>query len=251
MPATYALLGYPLTHSFSKGYFTQKFQKLGLADHFYNQVELKEIDNVRQVMEEQKDLAGFNVTIPHKINIIPYLDELSPEARSIGAVNTVKITRLNNSSKWMGYNTDVFGFEMSIKPFLESHHQKALILGTGGASKAVSFVMKKLGIEYLWVTRQPTRSNEIGYHQLNQFLFQQYLFVVNTTPLGMYPSIHEMPPIPYQWLTPKHLVMDLIYNPEQTLFLEKANMRGAKTLNGLSMLHLQAEKAWQIWTSNE
>ncbi|MFP5470229.1 MAG: shikimate dehydrogenase family protein [Bacteroidia bacterium] len=237
----FGLIGYPLSHSFSKNYFTEKFQK-GNIDADYINIEIENLTTIDFV--KQHKLSGFNVTIPHKQNIIPFLNEVDEEAKNVGAVNTVKV--LTNGDL-IGYNTDVFGFRQSIKPFLESQHERALILGTGGASKAVSYVLKNLGIYVLHASRNPKSSNEISYADVNEFVIKAHKLIVNTTPLGMFPNVETYPEIPYQYMSSEHLLYDLVYNPQQATFLLKGKEQGATIMNGISMLHLQAEKAWEIW----
>jgi shikimate dehydrogenase len=239
----YALIGHPLTHSFSKTYFLEKFEKHTIDADYIN-IEIEQLTSTSFVKEHA--LSGFNVTIPHKENILSFLDELDDEAKAVGAVNTVSVLP---NSKLKGYNTDVFGFRQSIKPFLESHHERALILGTGGSSKAISHVLKHLGIDVLYASRHPKNSNEIAYTDINDYVLKAHLLIINCSPIGTYPNVKEFPNIPYAHITNKHLLYDLVYNPSETLFLEKGKLQGAKTLNGLSMLHLQAEKAWEIWNS--
>lgn len=178
---------------------------------------------------------------------MPFLQELTPEAAAVGAVNTISINRWGNTVHMTGYNTDVYGFEMSIKPFLESFHQRALVLGNGGAARAVKHVLKKIGIDFITVTRRG--GGDILYEQLNEYILRHHLFVINTTPVGMSPQVNEVLPFPFEHMGEKHFCVDLIYNPTETLFLENCRKKGAKTLNGLSMLHLQAEKAFEIWTN--
>ncbi|MDZ4664956.1 MAG: shikimate dehydrogenase [Bacteroidota bacterium] len=239
----YGLIGKNLSHSFSKAYFEKKFKELGLDYLEYTNFELENIEDIKQVLARNPELRGFNVTIPYKENIIPFLDELSPEARGIAAVNCVKIT----NGKLIGYNTDAYGFASSIKPFLEPQHSRALILGTGGSSKAVVFVLKQLNVEVFFASTSKKRQGTFPYEALNERLFNACKFIINTTPVGMFPNINECPSIPYECFSPQHLVYDLIYNPEETLFLQKAKAQGATIINGLSMLHLQAEKSWEIW----
>lgn len=241
----YGLIGKSLSHSFSKTYFEKKFQQLGLSDHAYLNFELDTIEEVKTLAETHPNLRGFNVTIPYKESIIPYLDELSAEAKAIGAVNCVKIV----NRKLIGYNTDVFGFASSVKPFLEPQHNKALILGTGGASKAIAYALKNIGVEVYFASASKQNANTFKYEQLNEHMMRAFKLIVNTTPLGMFPNVNECADIPYQYLTPEHLCYDAIYNPETTLFLQKAKEQGAVTINGLSMLQLQAEKSWEIWNS--
>lgn len=240
------LIGEKLGHSFSKVYFSKKFETLGLTDCEYNNYELSSLDGLRQLILSEH-LHGLNVTIPYKTMVIDLLDELSEEAKEVGAVNTIKINWLSESKfQLIGHNTDVFGFHQSIKPFFESQHERALILGTGGASKAVAYVLKKLGVNVLFASREPN-PGMIAYNELNQYVINSHLMIVNTTPVGMYPNVNDKVDIPYEYLSDKHLLIDLVYNPEETQFLKEGKARGAKTLNGLTMLHQQAEKAWEIW----
>lgn len=243
------LIGYPLGHSFSAGYFKTKFEKENIQGFSYENFEIDNINKLPQVIANNPDLLGFNVTIPYKEAVIPYLDELDEDAAQIGAVNTVKISRTDGVIKLKGYNTDCFGFSESLKPFLASNHYKALILGTGGAAKAVEYVLKKIGIEILYVSRKPAGSKEIAYDELTDIAVKSFPLIINSTPLGMHPNIDACPLIPYSGLNQDNLLFDLIYNPEETLFLKKGKEKGAITLNGLQMLQLQAEKAWEIWNS--
>lgn len=239
----YGLIGKNLSHSFSKAYFEKKFKELGLDYLEYANFELENIEDIKQVLARNPELRGFNVTIPYKESIIPFLDELSPEARGIAAVNCVKIT----NGKLIGHNTDAYGFAISIKPFLEPQHSRALILGTGGASKAVVFVLRRLNVEVFFASTSKKRQGTFPYEALNERLFNACKFIINTTPVGTFPNVNECPNIPYECITSQHLVYDLIYNPGETLFLQKAKAQGATTINGLSMLQLQAEKSWEIW----
>ena len=240
----YGLIGYPLSHSFSKGYFAEKFAKENIVDCKYDVFPLEKIEDFVELCNDKKNLIGLNVTIPYKEKTIPFLDELDETAANIGAVNTV---RFSNGKK-IGYNSDAYGFEMSLKPLLKSHHTQALILGTGGASKAVEYVLKKLGIAFQYVSR--TKNDKaISYEELNESIIQHSKLIINTTPIGMYPNIDTAPDIPYNVLTEKHLLYDLVYNPEETLFLKKGKEKGAQTKNGLEMLYLQAERSWEIWNS--
>jgi len=244
----YGLVGYPLSHSFSKGYFSEKFNQLNLTNCEYRNFELPNLNQLNTVLSIE-NLKGFNVTIPYKTAIITHLNDINEDAKIVGAINTVKIVSINNKQQLIGFNTDVYGFAQSIKPFLAYNHHKALILGNGGASKAVAYTLQKLGIEFLIVTRNPQAKNNISYQQLNDYAISLFPLIINTTPLGMYPSIDNCPAIPYGGITENHLCIDLIYNPTQTLFLKKAAEQGSKILNGLSMLQLQADKAWEIWCS--
>lgn len=238
----FALLGKTLGHSFSKKFFTEHFAKTAI-EATYENIELADISDVRNDLTQ--NFNGFNVTIPYKESIIPFLDELSPEVKVIGAVNTIAI----RNGRSIGYNTDAFGFQQSIKPFLTNLHEKALILGTGGASKAVAFVLKNIGIDVLYVSRNPTKPNEFSYSDINENMLRACKLIVQTTPVGTFPSITDCPVFPFQHLTSEHLVVDLIYNPSETLFLHLAKQAGATILNGESMLKEQALKSWEIWTS--
>lgn len=241
----YGLIGKNLSHSFSKAYFQKKFADLGVDYLEYTNFELQDISELKTVLAKNPLLRGFNVTIPYKESIIPFMDELSPEVRGIAAVNCVKIT----NGKLIGHNTDAYGFASSIKPFLEPQHSRALVLGTGGASKAVVFVLKRLNVEVFFASTSKKRQGTFAYDTLNERLFNACKFIINTTPVGMFPNVNECPNIPYECISSQHLVYDLIYNPEETLFLKKAKEQGATTINGLSMLQLQAEKSWEIWNS--
>lgn len=246
---TLGLLGKHLGHSFSKKYFEDKFNNEGITDYQYLNFEIPSIDNLQEVLLKFKPV-GFNVTIPYKEQIIPYLDEISAEAKAVGAVNTVLVNYIDGKSRLSGHNTDVFGFAQSIKPFLEGAHEKALILGTGGASKAVSFVLDNLGIDVIYASRGPKAQNEISYGEINEYVIKFCPLIVNTTPVGTYPNVNDSIDFPSQFISSSNLVVDLIYNPEETVLLKEAKANGAKTLNGLSMLHQQAEKAWELFKNN-
>lgn len=240
----YGLIGKDITYSFSQNYFTDKFKQLGLTDSAYSNFDMAKISEFGDLLERQDNLRGLNVTIPYKQAIIPYLDSLSKKARQIGAVNAIRITKKN---KLKGYNTDWYGFYHSLKPLLKKQHTQALILGTGGASKAVEFALRKLGIAYKFVSRTK-QDNEFTYEDLNQEILTRYPLIINTTPLGTFPHVEDKPAIPYEYLTQQHLVYDLIYNPEKTAFLRLAEARQATIKNGHEMLVLQAEKAYKIWS---
>lgn len=242
----FGLLGKNISYSFSKGYFTEKFSNLGLEKYKYINFDINEIQEFKDVLANNKRLKGLNVTIPYKEVIIPFLDKLDKTADKIGAVNTIKFTKRGNLK---GYNTDAFGFEHSLTPLLKNHHKKALILGTGGASKAVAFVLKKNNIQYKFVSRNPSEKKEISYHDVTETILKEYQILVNCTPLGTSPNVDFCPEIPYEFLTQNHLLYDLIYNPSITKFLEKGQKKGAIIKNGLEMLQLQAEEAWRIWNS--
>ena len=239
----YGLIGKTLDHSFSKSYFENKFITQHIQNASYSNFPLESIDEFKSLIKK-KTFSGLNITIPYKTSIIPFLDELSEEAKSIGAVNTIHF----KNDKLIGYNTDYIGFLNAIKPFLKNTMEQALILGTGGASKAVVFALKKIGIKCSCVSRLPNEQ-QWNYDQLNDLILKHHLLIVNTTPLGTIPNINECPNIPYQYLTEKHLLVDLVYNPEETLFLKKGRKNLANILNGKSMLIHQAEEAWKIWNS--
>lgn len=239
----FGLLGKKLDYSFSKTYFTDFFEQNNI-DATYENIEVADVKSWFE-SKQHADFAGFSVTIPYKETIIPLLDELSPEAQAIGAVNAVK----NEGGKWIGYNTDAFGFGQSIKPFLNNNHERALILGTGGASKAVAYVLRNIGLEVIFASRNPTESNQFSYDSINEYMVNACKMIVNCTPIGTFPKTTEKPDFPTALLTEKHLVVDLIYNPEKTQLLQEAEAKGALVLNGYSMLKEQAKKAWEIWNS--
>lgn len=241
----YGLIGHPLTHSFSKKYFTDKFIKEHITDCEYQLFDIENINELNTVLKSNPELKGLNVTIPYKEQAIPFLDEISEEAKMIGAVNTIKI----ENNQLIGYNTDYFGFKQSLKPFIEISQERALILGTGGASKAVFHALTSLNINCLFVSRNPKNDNEISYNDVNEYVLKHHQIIINTTPVGTFPNITEKPEIDYNYITPKHLMYDLVYNPAETQFLQEGKKRGAIVLNGYQMLQLQAEKAWEIWNS--
>ena len=238
----FGLVGKSISYSFSKKYFTQKFSELGLDDHSYENFDLETIAEFYGLMANHPDIKGLNVTIPYKEAVLPYLDQVSKEAKKIGAVNTIRMTK--NGLK--GYNTDVYGFRKSIEPYLRDHHKNSLILGTGGASKAVAFVFDEMGIPYQFVSRNPA-DGQLGYSEIKETLLQTHTIIVNCSPLGTFPNVAEKPNLPYSSLSPRHLLFDLIYNPEKTAFLQEGEKRGAAICNGRQMLELQAEKSWEIW----
>jgi len=240
----FGLVGKDIEYSFSRGYFSEKFEKLELPNHSYENFDLAEINEFTKLIQENSNLNGLNVTIPYKEEVIPFLTRLNEDAEKIGAVNTIKF----HNNQLIGFNTDVYGFQKSIEPHLKGHHKKALILGSGGASKAVSFVFSQLGITYKIVSRKPAKE-QLSYEDLNEVL-SDYQVIVNCTPLGTHPDIDEKPQIPYHLLTPKHLLFDLIYNPPKTAFLLEGESQGAAICNGNQMLKFQAEKSWEIWTNN-
>ena len=242
----YGLLGYPLGHSFSRNYFNQKFEAERIDAEYLN-FEIPEIKEIKNVIKENPELNGLNVTIPYKEQVIPYLDDLDEDARLIGAVNVIKFSKgLFGKVKLKGYNSDIIGFKQSIEPLLKEHHRKALILGTGGASKAVFQGLKQLGVASTFVSRK-AKEYCITYEEITPKVMAQYTVIVNTTPLGMYPNVNACPDIPYDLLTSDHLLYDLLYNPDETLFMRKGKEKGAVVKNGLEMLLLQAFAAWEIW----
>lgn len=238
----FGLIGYPLGHSFSKKYFTEKFEREEIEDSVYELYPLENIEDVRLLFEVEKNLNGLNVTIPYKESIINFLDDLDTATQQIGAVNCIKITGIEKT----GYNTDWLGFRDSLKPHLQKHHTKALILGTGGSSKAVAYALKQLNINYTFVSRSK-KGNCLSYDVLDKTHMNENFIIINTSPLGMYPEVATYPFIPYQFISKQHLCFDLVYNPEETVFLQKAKQQGALIKSGLEMLQLQAEYAWKIW----
>ena len=241
------LIGYPLGHSFSAGFFKDKFIKEDISNFTYKNYEIEQISMLPQVIKNNPDLVGLNVTIPYKEAVIPYLDHLDESAKSVGAVNTIKIVKKGQYTQLIGFNTDTYGFRESLKPSLAAHYQKALILGTGGAAKAAAFVLKQIGLEILFVSRHPKEQNEVHYNEINETALKSFPLIVNSSPLGMHPNLDSCPDIPYEFLSEKNFLFDLIYNPSETLFLKKGKQKGALTQNGLPMLIMQAEKAWEIW----
>ncbi len=238
------LIGYPLSHSFSKKYFEDKFENENIKNYSYKLFELKELEEFVDLIKNNPDIEGLNVTIPYKEKILNFVDEVDEMVKKIGAANTLKI----KNGKIKAFNTDIIGFEKSFIPLLRPYHKKALILGTGGASKAVSYVLKKYSIPHLFVSREKMDSDTIRYQNINNQLLKEYKIIINTTPVGTYPNINEKPKIPYHLCGKEHFFYDLIYNPGKTRFLKEAEKKGATLSNGLNMLKLQAEEAWKIWT---
>jgi shikimate dehydrogenase len=239
----FGLIGYPLSHSFSQKYFTEKFARENIADCSYQNFSIPSIEELRTILTTETELEGINVTIPYKQQVIPFLDFKNDVVDQINACNCIKIV----DGKLQGYNTDVVGFEISLRKKLQTHHNKALILGTGGASKAVEYVMKKLGIEYKLVSRKPSSNHQLAYPGLNDDIIRSHTLIINTSPVGMYPNVDAYPEINYASITSQHYLFDLIYNPAKTAFLKKGEERGAVIENGLEMLVLQAEESWRIW----
>jgi len=240
----FGLIGKNISYSFSKTHFSKKFKNENIDDCSYVNFDIQDISEFSSITKNTKGLKGLNVTIPYKEAVIPYLNKLNKKAKAIGAVNTIKVTK---KGKLVGYNTDYYGFKNSIKPFIKSHHKKAIILGTGGASKGVAYALKKLDIKVTFVSRNPSLKNEISYSNLSKAIIADNTVIVNCTPLGTHPNIAECPNIPYEFLSKEHLLYDLIYNPSETEFLKKGKEKGATICNGSEMLRLQAEKAWNIW----
>lgn len=241
------LIGYPLSHSFSEKYFTEKFLASGLTNWSYHLFELTQIDELPGLLHSHSELVGLNVTIPYKEKVIPFLSHLDETAVMVGAVNAIRITRENGTPFLTGYNTDMYGFRESIKPLLKRNHQRALILGTGGAAKAVAAVLRQMQVEYLFVSRHP-QQGQVGYPELNEAAVTNFPFIVNCTPAGMFPNEQTAPAIPYEFLTSANFLYDLVYNPAETVFLQRGKAKGALVMNGLDMLRLQAEKAWDIFS---
>lgn len=240
----YGLVGRNISYSFSRGYFAKKFKQLNLDNCSYVNFDIASIDEFKDLVANTTNLRGLNVTIPYKQEVLTFLDDLDNSAAKIGAVNTIKISK----GLLTGYNTDAYGFQKSLEPSLKKHHKKALILGTGGASKAIAYVLGNLGIDYIFVSRS-AHPNGLVYKELNEEIIKEHLVIINCTPLGTFPDIEKTPNIPYQYIGVNHLLFDLIYNPEKTAFLAAGEKKGANIINGYRMLELQAEKAWEIWNS--
>lgn len=245
----YGLIGYPLGHSFSKNYFNEKFENENIDAQYIN-FEIPNIENLVEVLDLNPDLKGLNVTIPYKEKVISYLDYISPEARAIGAVNVIRVSHKGKDTILRGYNSDVIGFTKSIEPLLERFHKKALILGTGGASKAINYGLKSLGLETVFVSRFK-RPGTIQYEDVTPDVVKEYNVIVNCTPVGMYPNVEQCPKLPYEAMDQHTLLYDLIYNPDETLFMHNGSEHGATVKNGLEMLLLQAFASWEFWNGKE
>ena len=245
----YGLIGFPLGHSFSKNFFNEKFENENIDAEYIN-FEIPNIEELVEILDVNPELRGLNVTIPYKEKVISYLDYISPEARAIGAVNVIRVTHKGNKLVLRGYNSDVIGFTKSIEPLLERFHRKALILGTGGASKAVNYGLKSLGLETVFVSRYK-RPGTIQYEDITPEVIKDYTVIVNCTPVGMYPKVEECPLLPYEAMDNHTLLYDLIYNPDRTLFMQKGAEHGATVKNGLEMLLLQAFASWDFWNGKE
>jgi shikimate dehydrogenase len=239
----FGLIGYPLSHSFSKKYFTEKFEEEGLIDCRYELFPIASINELPEILNKHPDLEGLNVTVPYKRQSLPFLHSTNNIPAEVNACNCIHI----KEGKLFGYNTDIIGFEKSFTPLLKSQHKKALVLGNGGAAAAVVFVLKKLEIESLIVSRELLDYSSLSYKNIDEQLMKDCNIIINTTPLGMFPNENSCPPIPYQFISEKHLFYDLVYNPSKTLFLQKGEERGAAIKNGEEMLNLQAEESWKIW----
>lgn len=238
------LLGRNISYSFSRSYFKKKFENEGIQNTTYDNFDIESIDRFPSIIKNTEGLKGLNVTIPYKQEVMPFLDKINKKAKEIGAVNTIKITK---KGKLVGYNTDCYGFKKSLKPLLKPHHESALILGTGGASKAVAYSIRELDIPYSYVSRKLSKNVSFSYDTLTENDIKNHQIIINCSPVGTFPNIEDCPNIPYNGITEHHILYDLIYNPEETLFLKKGKESNATTINGLKMLELQAEKAWQIW----
>lgn len=245
----YGLIGYPLGHSFSKNYFNEKFENENIDAQYIN-FEIPNIENLVEVLDLNPELKGLNVTIPYKEKVISYLDYISPEARTIGAVNVIRVSHKGKETILRGYNSDVIGFTKSIEPLLERFHKKALILGTGGASKAINYGLKSLGLETVFVSRFK-RPGTIQYEDVTPDVIKEYNVIVNCTPVGMYPNVEQCPKLPYEAMDQHTLLYDLIYNPDETLFMHNGSEHGATVKNGLEMLLLQAFASWEFWNGKE
>lgn len=240
------LIGFPLSHSFSVKYFREKFSREGISEFEYRNYPIKSVLELKPLIEEKEDLIGLNVTIPYKKEVMPLLDEIDPEAAEIGAVNTIRIKRSSGKIHLKGYNSDAYGFRESLLPLLGAGRQYALVMGTGGASKAITHVLEQLGINYQYVSRTPT-SDQLHYLDLCYSVIKKHTLIINTTPLGTYPDTSAFPNIPYDLVTSGHILYDLVYNPPETEFLRLGKQKGATVMNGHEMLILQAEKSWEIW----
>lgn len=245
----YGLIGYPLEHSFSKSFFNEKFNNENIDAQYIN-FEIPAIETLHEILASNPELKGLNVTIPYKQKVMSYLDSISPEARAIGAVNVIRVEQSGNEILLKGYNSDVIGFTKSIEPLLKKHHKKALILGTGGASKAIDYGLRSLGLETVFVSRYE-RPDTIQYIKITPDIVKEYNVIINCTPCGMFPHIDECPQLPYEALDDRNLLYDLIYNPDQTLFMQKGKKYGATVKNGLEMLLLQAFASWEFWNGQE
>ncbi len=242
----FGLIGYPLGHSFSKKYFTEKFEREGLSDCRYEKFPLENIELLKDMLREEPDLFGFNVTIPYKSSIFPFLSHVADDAAGIGAVNVVKIRHSAGKTALYGYNSDIVGIRDTLAPFLKENIKQALVLGTGGSSRSVSYVLRSFGLKVILVSRS-TKKGTLRYNDLTSKVYEDSGLIVNTTPAGMFPDTGSMPAIDYDKLNSGHILFDLVYNPEITMFLKTGSERGCTVISGLKMLYSQAEKSWEIW----
>lgn len=240
--ANYGLIGKNISYSFSRGYFKKKFEEMGLNDHVYQNFDLPSILEFPAIFKNTKNVKGLNVTIPYKEEVMDFLNDIDPAAKKIGAVNTIKVSK----EGLKGFNTDAYGFKKSLEPHLKKHHQKGLILGTGGASKAIAYVLEELDITYSFVSRSG-KNNGFTYDELTDDIIEEHTLIINCSPVGTFPDIEKKPNIPYRKISEEHLLFDLIYNPEETAFLKAGKTNGATICNGYNMLEYQAEKSWEIW----
>lgn len=238
------LLGKNISYSFSRSYFKKKFEHEHIKNTTYENFDIESITLFPSIIKNTKNLKGLNVTIPYKQDVMPFLDKINKKAAAIGAVNTIKITK---TGKLIGYNTDCYGFKKSIQPYIKKRHKKALILGTGGASKAIAYTLEDMGISFAYVSRKLSEGIQFSYDTISETDIKNHQLIINCTPLGTFPNIEDCPDIPYQAINKNHILFDLIYNPEETRFLKQGKKNKATTINGLNMLKLQAEKAWAIW----
>lgn len=246
----FGLIGYPLGHSFSQKYFTEKFRSEHISNCLYQNFPLKDIHELPGLLKDEQSLVGLNVTIPFKLDVIGFLDKISPDAKEIGAVNVIKIRREDGRIHLSGFNSDVYGFTGSIQPYLKRQVGNALVLGTGGSSKAVRYALSKLGMKVTLVSRKH-QPGTISYQEIDEAILKNTEVIVNTTPLGMFPNVESKPELDYDQLENRHILYDLVYNPELTAFLKEGKARGCTVVSGLRMLHLQAEKSWEIWNNDE
>jgi shikimate dehydrogenase len=247
----FGLIGYPLGHSYSQKYFEQKFKDMGMEDVKYTLFPISEIHKITNIVSSHKNLCGLNITTPYKELVIPFLHDIEPVIMKLGTVNVVKVKRTEKSFLLKGYNTDIYGLhkifdELDILP-----ETKALILGSGGSGKTTSYVLEEKGISYTVVSRNPSNLQQLTYDNITEAVIKNHKLIINATPIGMYPNFDNFPKIPYQYITNEHICFDLVYNPDQTMFIKKCGEVGAKTVNGLAMLYEQADKAWEIWNSEE
>ena len=242
----FGLIGNPLTHSYSEKYFIEKFKKENISDCEYRLFPIKSIAQLPELLKNNPDLLGLNVTTPFKKEVLNYIDEPDIIVKDVESVNTIKIENIQGKSFLKAYNTDIYGFYHSFQPLLKTYHKKALLLGTGGGARAVEFILQLLKIEYLIVSRTPSKK-QISYNEIDKSIIQNHQLIINATPVGTFPNINQSPEIPYQFFTSEHLLFDLVYNPSETEFLKQGKKQGAKIQNGMQMLKLQADKAWELW----